>query len=101
LEQTSQRLASGKERRRLNSYCTMQAMASDDAAQNDLALRDGFPTIKVGVPSLGYCGVAPRLCAADTSSLANPMTRGPVSHPALTSNPGLQIINFIMRQTLT
>ena len=49
-----------------------------------------------GVPSLGHCGVAPRLCAADTSSLVNPMTRGPVLRLALTSNPGLQIANFIL-----
>ena len=90
-----------KERRRLHNHCTIQAMASDFAAQKHLALRDGFPTIKVGVPSLGHCGVAPRPCATvgtPSASLVNPMTRGPVSCLVLTLNPGFQIDNFILLQ---
>ena len=41
-----------------------------------------------GVPSLGHCGVAPRPCAA----VGTP----PSSRLALTSNLGLQIVNFIV-----
>ena len=71
-----------QERRRLNSHCTMQAMASDDAAQKHLAFQ--------GVPSLGLCGVAPHLCATVDTQIS--------SRLALTSNPGLQIGNFILLQ---
>ena len=45
-----------KERRRLHSY-TIQAMRDAVAAQKHLALW--------GVPSLGYCGVAPPLHTAE------------------------------------
>ena len=68
-----------KERRRLNSY-TIQAMRDAGAAQKHLAFQ--------GVPSLGHCGVAPRPCAA-VGTL-------PSSRLALTLNPGLQIVNFIV-----
>ena len=68
----------------MHSY-TMQAMSDTVAAQKHLAFQ--------GVPSLGYCGVAPLLHT----------TEGMVSslRLALTSNPGLQIGNLIVEQPLS
>ena len=69
-----------KERRSLRTHCGTEAMSDAVAAQSGLALR--------GVPSLGHCGVAPWLCAAEGTQ--------PLSRLALTLNLGLQIVNFII-----
>ncbi len=67
-----------KEQRVLRSKAT-QTMSDIVAAQKQLALW--------GIPSLKHCGVAPWLCAIGTKSS---------SLLALTSNLGLQIVNFII-----
>ena len=73
-----------KERRSLHSLCTMQTMSDAVAAQKHLAFQ--------GVPSFGYCDVAPHLCAAVGTEIS--------SRLALTLNPGLQIDSFVTEQPL-
>ena len=66
----------------MRTHCGAETMSDAVAAQKHLAFQ--------GVPSLDYCGVVPYLCAVEGTQIS--------SRLALTSNPGLQIDNFILLQ---